>query len=282
LFEALDTRIRSAGEVAERLGLTLLARLPAPMRKLQRRDQLVMIAEPRDPRAESFRMLGTNLEFATLGSDVRSILVTSAVEAEGKSTTAANLAVTLARAGKRVALVDLDLRRPYLHRFFDLGGQSRGVTNVALGDASLDEALVEVDLDDALGELFVLPTGPLPPDPGEFVGTYQLREILVRLREDFDTLVIDSPPLLRVGDAMRLSASVDGVLVITQLNLVRRRTLAELKHLLDAIPARKLGFVVTGSRGDDVAYGYAYGYGYGHADGDRPGKQATSGTAARQ
>jgi non-specific protein-tyrosine kinase len=250
------------------------------MRKLQRRDQLVMIAEPRDPRSESFRMLGTNLEFATLGSDVRSILVTSAVEAEGKSTTAANLAVTLARAGKRVVLVDLDLRRPYLHRFFGLGG-SRGVTNVALGDASLDEALARVDLDDAVGELYVLPTGPLPPDPGEFVGTYQLREILVRLREDFDMLVIDSPPLLRVGDAMRLSASVDGVLVVTQLNLVRRRTLAELKHLLDAIPARKLGFVVTGGRGDDVAYGYAYGYGYGH-DGDRPEKQAASGTAARQ
>lgn len=269
LIEALDTRIRSAAEVAERLGLTLLARLPAPMRKLQKGDQLVMIAEPRDPRAESFRMLRTNLEFATLDSDVRSILVTSAVEAEGKSTTAANLAVTMARAGKRVALVDLDMRRPYLHRFFELGGRP-GVTNVALGDASLEEALAPVDLDEAIGDLHVLTTGPLPPDPGEFVGTHQLREILMRLREDYDAVVIDSPPLLRVGDAMRLSSYVDGVIVVTQLNLLRRRMLTELKHVLDAIPARKLGFVVTGAqREDGGGYGYGYGYGYGHEAAER-------------
>jgi tyrosine-protein kinase len=265
LIEALDTRIRSAAEVAERLALPVLARLPAPMRKLQRRDQLVMIAAPRDPRAESFRMLGTNLDFATLGSDVRSILVTSAVEAEGKSTTAANLAVTMGRAGRRVALVDLDMRRPYLHRFFELGGRP-GVTSVALGDASLEEALASIDLDEGIGELHVLTTGPLPPDPGEFVGTRQLREILIRLREDYDTVVIDSPPLLRVGDAMRLSSYVDGVIVVTQLNLVRRRMLTELKHVLDAIPARKLGFVVTGAqREDGGGYGYGYAYG-GYAD----------------
>jgi capsular exopolysaccharide synthesis family protein len=219
-----------------------------------------MIAEPRDPRAESFRMLATNLEFATLDGDVRSILVASSVEGEGKSTTAANLAVTMARAGRRVALVDLDLRRPYLHRFFGLGGRA-GVTNVALGDAHLEEALAWVDLGDALGDLHVLTTGPLPPDPGEFVGTHQLREILMRLREEFDAVVVDSPPLLHVGDAMRLSAHVDGVLIVTQLNLVRRRMLGELRQLLDAIPARKLGFVVTGAQREEST-GYAYGYGY--------------------
>jgi len=186
------------------------------------------------------------------------------VESEGKSTTAANLAVTMARAGKRVALVDLDLRRPYLHRFFELGGRP-GVTNVALGDASLEDALASIDLDEAIGELHVLTTGPLPPDPGEFVGTHQLREILTRLREGFDAVVIDSPPLLRVGDAMRLTSYVDGLVVVTQLNLVRRRMLTELKHLLDAIPARKLGFVVAGAqREDGGGYGYGYGYGYGH------------------
>jgi capsular exopolysaccharide synthesis family protein len=266
LVEALDTRIRSAADVAERLGLTLLSRLPTPPRKLQKRDRLVMLAESRDPRAESYRMLATNLEFATLDSDVRSILVASAVEGEGKSTTAANLAVTMARAGKRVALVDLDLRRPYLHRFFELGGRP-GVTNVALGDASLEDALAWIDLGDALGDLHVLATGPLPPDPGEFVGTHQLREIVMRLREDFDVVVVDSPPLLQVGDAMRLSAHVDGVLIVTQLNLVRRRMLSELRQLLDAIPARKLGFVVTGAQREEST-GYAYGYGYARSEHD--------------
>lgn len=265
LLEALDTRIRSAAEVGERLGLTLLARVPAPPKRLQKRDQLIMVAAPRDHRAEPFRMLGTNLEFATLDNTLRSILVTSAVEAEGKSTTAGNLAVAMARAGKRVALVDLDLRRPYLHRFFELGGRP-GVTSVALGDVALEEALAYVDLDDALGELHVLTTGPLPPDPGEFVGTHQLREILMRLSADFDAVVIDSPPLLHVGDAMRLSSSVDGVLVVTQLNLVRRRMLTELRQVLDGVPARKLGFVVTGAHREEGA-GYGYGYGYRYAQG---------------
>lgn len=270
LIEALDTRIRSAAEVAERLGLTLLSRLPAPARKLQKRDQLMMVTDPRDSRAEAFRMLGTNLEFTTLDSDVRVILVTSAVDGEGKSTTAANLAVTLARGGKRVALVDLDLRRPYLHKFFSLAGNP-GVTNVALGDASLDDALARIELDEAIGELHVLTTGPLPPDPGEFVGTHQLREILMWLRDGFDTVVVDSPPLLQVGDAMRLSSYVDGVLIVTQLNLVRRRMLADLKHVLDAIPARKLGFVVTGAqREDGGGYAYGYGYGYGYQTGHEP------------
>ena len=145
LFEALDTRIRSAAEVARRLGLPLLARIPAPRKKLQRADNLVMVAEPSSGSAEAFRVLRTNLEFARLDSDVRSILVTSAVEPEGKSTTAANLAVALARAGRRVVLVDLDLRRPYVDRFFRLFREP-GITDVALGEVSLDEALTTIDL----------------------------------------------------------------------------------------------------------------------------------------
>ena len=162
LFEALDTRIRTAVEVAGRLGLPLLARIPAPRKKLQRADNLVMVAEPSSVSAEAFRMLRTNLEFAMLDSDVRVLLVTSAVEAEGKSTTAANLAVALARAGRRVVLADLDLRRAYAHRFFRLFREP-GITNVALGGVSLDEALVTIDL--ATG----LPKGGHAVEHGEFL-----------------------------------------------------------------------------------------------------------------
>ena len=132
-IDALDTRVRSADEIGERLGLPLLARVPPPPKRFAKDDNLVMLAQPWGPGAEPFRMLRTNLDFARLErDDMRVILVVSAVEQEGKSTTAANLALAEARAGRRVALVDLDLRQPYLDRFFGLL-YAQGITDVALG-----------------------------------------------------------------------------------------------------------------------------------------------------
>jgi len=277
-LEALDTRVRSSAEVGQRLGLAQLARIPPPPRGFGKGARLVMLAQPTGPSAEAFRMLRTNLQFASLASDgVRTIVVTSAVEQEGKSTTAANLAVAEARAGKRVALVDLDLRVPYLDRFFRLT-RGEGVTDVALGNATLQEALKPIDLGTGMptdatptplastaaerGSLSVLIAGPRPPDPGEFIGSQRLRQIVDELAEMFDLVIIDTPPVLRVGDAMTLSTSVDGILVVTKLNVIRRQMLSELRQALAAAPAAKLGFIVTGSR-DLAGYGYGYGYGYG-------------------
>ena len=129
--DALDTRVRSAAEIGDRLQTTLLARIAAPPRALRRRNRLVMIASPHSAQAEAFRMLRANLEFVNLDRGARSIMVTSALEKEGKSTTVANLAVALARAGKKVALVDLDLRRPAIATFFALPYSLPGVTNIA-------------------------------------------------------------------------------------------------------------------------------------------------------
>jgi Mrp family chromosome partitioning ATPase len=209
-------------------------------------------------------------------------VVASALEEEGKSTTCANLAVAMARAGKRVCLVDLDLRRPYLARFFGLL-HAHGISDVALQVVPLEIALQRIDLgtgkpappggqpsstaDDEEGTLDVLTSGPLPPDPGEFVGTHRLQRILHELRDRYDVVVIDAPPVLRVGDAVTLGTHADGVLVVTQLGLVTRPALAELRRVLDGIPVPKLGFVVTGSPksagyGATDAYG---GYGYGES-----------------
>ena len=297
LVDALDTRVRSASEIGERLSLPLLARLPAPPRKLAREDRMVMISQPTGAPAEAFRMLRTNLDFVLLDSDARTLLVTSAVEKEGKSTTAANLAVALVRAGRRVALVDLDLRRPYLERFFALP-TTPGLTDVALGRATLSAILQRVDLGtgfrsserysgngrandrDDQGALDVLASGPIPPDPGEFVGTRRLAKILSELREMYDVVVLDSPPLLRVGDAMTLSTKVDGVIVVTRLNVVRRPMLTELRRLLETVPAEVLGFVVTGAdtgkRDDTYGYGYQSSYGSDNAQ-DRRGPDMDEG-----
>jgi succinoglycan biosynthesis transport protein ExoP len=279
--EALDTRVRSAAEVGGRLGLPQLARVPPPPRGLAKDDRLVMLAQPTGTNAEAFRMLRTNLDFATLENHgSRTILVTSAVEREGKSTTAANLAIAEARSGRRVALVDLDLRVPYLDRFFGLL-HAEGITDVALGRIPLESALKRIDLETGSvvssprsghegngrivehGCLDVLVSGARPPDPGEFVGSRPLAEILALLHKDYDLVIIDTPPVLRVGDAMTLSSRADGILVVTKLNAIRRTMLAELRRTLETAPARKLGFVVTGS-GDQQTGGQAYGYWDGH------------------
>lgn len=277
LAEALDTRVRSSEEIGELLGIPLLAELPLPPRRLRGSDRLVMLAEPNAPEAEAFRMLRTNLDFVTLDRRTKRILVTSAVDQEGKSTTAANLAITLARGGRRVVLVDLDLRRPSLDRFFKLEGRT-GLAHVALGHARLSEAIAEVALakldrsapalagngmNETPGMLEVVPAGPPPPDAGEFIATRALGAILDELAEHADVVVVDAPPLLLVDDARALSARVDGIVVVTRMNVVRRPMLAELRRLLDTSPAKPLGYVVTGA---DAAVSYGYGGRYASAE----------------
>jgi Mrp family chromosome partitioning ATPase/capsular polysaccharide biosynthesis protein len=288
LWEALDTRVRSAEEIGEKLGgLALLARVPSPSKKARARRRLVMLDEPAGKQAETFRMLRTNLDFVSLDRDARTIMVTSAVEQEGKSTTIANLAIAMARAGQRVVLVDLDLRRPYLDKFFGLDGP--GVTQVALGHVPLEQALAPIAFADpkqtsarrgsnsrtepaaggngdgyadvVKGVLQVLPSGPIPPDPGAFVNTQALSEILAELRARFDIVLIDAPPALRVGDALTLSSKVDGVIVVVRMKVVRRPMLNELARQLGAMPTPVLGFVVTAA-GEEQGYDYGYGYGY--------------------
>jgi succinoglycan biosynthesis transport protein ExoP len=340
LWEALDTRVRSAEEISEQLGLPLLARLPAwqrtkPPRRRRRRGKpeqeqvdepptlLAMVSEPHSIQAEAFRMLRTNLEFASMARRPRTIMITSAVEGEGKSTTAANLAVALARGGRRVRLVDLDLRRPILDRLFSLEGRP-GITDVALGRLSVERALTKVAIPSPAGAassgprangqrangygngngngtghrrlagvLEVLCSGPIPPDAGEFVQSPALTDILDRLagkprpsaKNGFrlfarpipvdpgvDIVLIDAPPLLHIGDAMALSAKVDALVVVTRLELVTRAKLKELARVLDAVPAAKLGWVLTGAELGD-GYGYGYGYGSGHEGGASTGEK---------
>lgn len=274
LFEAFDTRVRSPDEIGERVGRPILTRVGGVSRRLQRSNRLVMLADPNGPQAEGYRLLRTNLEFVNLDIGARSILITSALEQEGKSTTAANLAIALARAGRRVALVDLDLRRPYLHKFFALEDRA-GLTGVALSHVQLDRALARIALTPSEtaagaaahgngrgrvdGVLEVLPAGPLPPDPGEFVGTNSVAQILEELGERFETVIIDAPPLLHVGDALTLASRVDAFLVVVKYRGAHVGPLRELRRVLDTCPTPTLGVVLTGT---DAKGEYGYGRGY--------------------
>lgn len=231
-----------------------------------------MLADPDAPRAEAYRILATNIDFVNLDRAARSIMFSSAGRAEGKSTTAANLAVTFARAGRRVVIVDLDLRLPSLDRFFRLQDRP-GLTHVMLGRLGLEEALVPVPLVDtdsarpegngAIGGLLeVLTAGALPPNPAEFAHSHALAEILSRLEERADILILDAPPLLGLSDAIALTANVDALVVVTKLSSARRPVLSELHRVLEGTPVVKLGVVVTGMPVEET-YGYGYGYGTG-------------------
>ncbi len=270
LRDHLDTRIRSAAEVSERLGLPLLARIPAPSRNLRKNNQLVMVDEPASPAAEPFRVLATNLEFVTHELQPKTIMVTSARPGEGKSTTAANLAVTLARAGKRVALVDLDLRRPFVHELFHVPPEP-GLTTMAVGHVTLEDALVSFPVgpaamaapdDGPQNRLQVLCSGRIPPNPGEFIRSRGVGRLILHLSEVFDTVVIDSAPLLGLGDSLALIPRVDAVVLVTRLELLRRPTVDELHRVLSSSGATALGIVVTAAQQDE-SEGYGYGYGYG-------------------
>ena len=286
LSNALDTRIRSAEELAEILGLPLLARISAPPRSLQRANDLAMMSEAPGVHAESYRKLRTGFDFANLRHQAQTVMITSALPQEGKSTTIANLAVALARSGRRVALVDLDLRRPILASFFDLEGQP-GVTDVVLGSVSLEEALTPIPLQEIgmerrratrdPGSLEVLPAGTIPPDPAEFASSPGLADVLAELKERVDVVLVDAPPVLAVSDAMTLSATVDAMMVVARANVVRRPMMTELRRQLAAAPCLKLGFVFTDAEADEQ-YGYGY-YGY---DGTPPsaGNVADDGTPA--
>ncbi len=269
LREALDTRVRSALEVAAKLGIPLLGRVPAPPRSIRANNKLVMIEEPATSRSEPFRVLRTSLDFVNLEPRAKSIMVTSALSGEGKSTTAANLAIALAHAGKSVILVDLDLRRPFIDRFFELNGHA-GLTAVALGTTDLDAALAPVLIGShsptkrqsvngpvKRGRLDVLQAGILPPNPGEFVSSGAIAEILAELRDRADVVLVDAPPIVGLGDALALSARVDALLLVARLKLLRRSTLTELRRVLDASPVPALGFILTEAEADE-GYDYAY------------------------
>jgi non-specific protein-tyrosine kinase len=255
--DALDTSVRSREELRERLGLPMLGYIPRAGRSAT--GPLATLSDPNGASAEAYRILKTNLDITQLQHEVSSIVITSTEAGEGKSTTAANLAVTLARSSRHVILVDLDLRNPEIDRLFRLPSQP-GLTGVAVGDVSLFDALCIVDVNgdseaaDA-GLLEVMTVGAPPPDPGAFLSSAFVAETLRKLSKRCDVLLVDAPPMLGVGDAMAIATRTDAIILVAELNHVRRAAVAETRRVLDGCPTLTLGVVATGGNGAGH-YGY--------------------------
>jgi Mrp family chromosome partitioning ATPase/capsular polysaccharide biosynthesis protein len=274
VWEALDRRVRSAKEIEDVLAYPLLARIPAPSRRYA--HGLAMVDDPRSSTAEAVRRLRANLEFANLDRHARSIMVTSAVAQEGKSTTAANLAVAIAESGSSVVLVDLDLRTPSLPTLLEYGLRP-GVSEVVRGQADLRTALIPIRVagnprgrdngaqtnGDARStfSVDVLPAGlVLPVDPTQIIESVAFDKLLSDLTTRYDHVLFDAPPLLAVAETIPLSLKVDAMVAVSRVGVVQRAALTDLARALAASPTPTLGMVVTGAHDPGSEYG-PYGYG---------------------
>lgn len=222
--------------------------------------KLVTCLLPKSPGAEAYRVLRTNLQFMALDQQLRTILVTSSSPEEGKSLTSANLAIAFAQSGQQVLLVDADLRRPTVAKMFRASnGRWVGLTSVLAGSLALEDALTE----SGVPGLKLLPSGPIPPNPAEMVGSQRMEALLQELTSRFDLVLIDTPPVLAVTDACAMAPRVDGVLLVVRVNQVGHPQARRAKELLMAVKARILGVVLDGvERQDGDGYGY-YSYYYG-------------------
>jgi capsular exopolysaccharide synthesis family protein len=264
-LNALDRRIRHADEVEYELQIPLLAKLPSP----QRGDTPTILEQPPGQMTEAVARLRASFDFANTELGAKVVMVTSASPREGKSTTITNLAVALARTGRHVVLVDLDLRRPVVGRLLHLS-DGQGITDLASRSSELASTLqsvsvtplrTRVSLIDATesseGRLEVVTAGRTRVEPSAFVESAGLSDALDKLRAYAEIVLIDAPPLLATGDAIALTGKVDAVLLVSRLGALTRPTLNELTRILRRSPAPVLGFVATGAEIDEGYSVYA-------------------------
>jgi polysaccharide biosynthesis transport protein len=268
LLETLDNTVSTQRDIEEHLGLPFLGLVPrieedkAPTS--QARDLLVH-AQPKSSVAECCRAIRTNLLFMSPEKPFRSMLVTSSGPQEGKSTMVMNLGIAMAQSGARVLLVDTDMRRPRLHRAFGVPSE-RGVSALLVGEGDLDEAIKSTEIPN----LFVLPCGPVPPNPAELLHTRAFEELLATLTTRFDRVILDSPPLGAVADAAVLATRVDGTLMVLKAGATRRELARRAVRTLADVQARVFGAILNNINLNDPKYGEYYAeyrrYGYYYAE----------------
>jgi non-specific protein-tyrosine kinase len=215
------------------------------------KEELVALSHPHSPAAEAFRSLRTNIQFSALDRKLRLLQVTSAGPQEGKSTVLANLAVTMAEAGLQVVIVDCDLRRPRLHELFGLEG-SPGFSDTLVGG---EERPLPLQQTSSTG-LRLLAAGTPPPNPSELLGSQRTARLLERLAEHVDIVLVDSPPVAAVTDAVVLAPRMDGVLLVVSSGQTRRDLARMAREQLDKVGARVLGVVLNNARMDQSLYRY--------------------------
>lgn len=268
--ELLDQTIKGVDDITKATEVPLMAAIALDSDVAA--NPLLADMSTFSPRAEAFRLLRTNLQFLDLDHPPRSIVITSAVSGEGKTTAATNLAAALAQAGRRVLLVDGDLRRPRVAQLMGLEG-SVGLTTVLVGRSKLEDSVQR----HAESGVYVLASGPTPPNPSEILQAKATHQLLAKLREAYDMVIIDAPPLLPVADAAILATAADGAIIITRHGKTTHDQLTGATQRLAAVGARTFGVVLNmvPKRFGEMNYYYYY-----YAE-DQPKRPAVPGKRSR-
>jgi polysaccharide biosynthesis transport protein len=258
LLEKMDTRLRDAHEIQEILGLPSLAMIPQSHWKSKGTELEWVVGpellrDPRSPFSESFRALRTSMRLSTTSRESKVIAVTSCQPAEGKSTVSVNMAAVLAQGGKKVALVDTDMRRPSVYKRLRLEG-GKGLSEVLTGYFTLDEV---TQTHETLPTLDVIPSGTVPPLPADLLASDQMTEVVRQLRERYDYVIFDTPPLLSVTDPAIVAAQADGMVLVIRQGYCTRRMLARAAEILHELDVKVYGFVFNGV---DASLPEYYGY----------------------
>ncbi|WP_102399828.1 CpsD/CapB family tyrosine-protein kinase [Haloimpatiens massiliensis] len=216
---------------------------------------LVIEKSPKSVPAEAYRTLRTNIQYASFDKELRRILVTSSGPGEGKSTTAANLALSIAETGKSVLLIDCDLRKPSIHKKFKISNE-KGVTNFLLGEVTFEQATKVYK-----NKLFIMTAGTIPPNPAEMLSSNKLKNFLKKVSDQFDMVIIDSPPVMAVTDAQILSTITDGVILVITSAQTEKAMAIKAKESLKKVNANILGVVLNRIKEENgKSYGYYYYY----------------------
>lgn len=294
MLEYFDNSVRSVDDV-EKVGIPILGSIPvikleeaakkihqsrkygAGKKQLNAHEartiagRLITHFAPKSPISEAYRSLRTSIQYAKADTPIKTIVVTSPGPQEGKSTTVANLAITIAQMGTKILLVDTDLRRPVLHSIFNLN-RSKGISNYLVGKIPIEEAFFKTEIDN----LYVMPCGTLPPNPSELLGSKSMQKCIEELKEIFDIVLFDSPPIMAVTDAAVLSSKVDGLILVVKSGQTDRNAVARSYEILKNIPNNILGALLNVVNVEGVYgsyYYYYYHYYYYGKDGTKKSRR---------
>ncbi|MFH7832034.1 CpsD/CapB family tyrosine-protein kinase [Bacillus luti] len=213
--------------------------------------QLITHQEPKSRITEQYRNIRTNIEFTSVDSRIRSIMVTSANPGEGKTTTVANLAVVFGQQGKKVLVIGADLRKPSIQDLF-AAHASNGLTNVLSGQTNVMQCIQKTDIEN----VYVMASGPIPPNPAELLGNRVMDEVLLEAYNMFDIVLIDTPPVLAVTDAQILANKCDGIVLVVRSEKTEKDKIVKTKQILDKASGKILGVVLNDKKEEQEQYGY--------------------------